>query len=129
MAQFVSTTTGIANLDINYLASVLQGIRNNLAASKTLKGADLLNLVWVYNTWLGHNHAVADYYYVAYGNTPPVGTTAVTAWTTGVVGAAYMDSTTFYAGAFVNTNAMRVLCNYINSFKWSHYHQINDGWY
>lgn len=65
------STGRINNLDINYMQTVVNNIRNRLAASKTVRAQDIQDIVWLYNTWIQHTHDYYDHEYEAYGNKTP----------------------------------------------------------
>lgn len=127
MAQIATATTGIANMDINTLRATINAIRSRIAASRTIRAQDVLDLIWVYNMWVQHTHNVTDYYWAAYGNTSPYGTTAVTRGSYAVNGLNYM-SNGFGAGNSIDTNVMRTFAALVNSIK-THTHLIDDGSY
>lgn len=128
MAQITTATTGIANMDINTLQAAINAVRARLAASRTMRAQDILDIMWVYNMWIQHVHNVTDYYYMAYGNTYAYGTTAVTRTSYGVDGASYADGSLTNAGQLVNTNSIRAFAALVNARKY-HTHLIDDGVY
>ena len=128
MAQIVTGTTDIVGIVVNALRNLIAAIRNRLNVDSAIRAQDILEMMYVYNVWIQHSHLVTDYYWMAYGNTSPYGTTAVTAQTAGVNGVGYSDQSQEQAGYDINRIAVINFIRQINAII-SHNHYINDGSY
>lgn len=71
------STGGINNLDVNYMQTVINNVRNRLAANRAVRAQDIQDVAWLYNTWIQHTHDYWDHEYEAYGNKAPVTYTEV----------------------------------------------------
>jgi len=85
MAQMLTTTSGISNLNVAAMQSVINNIRARLATSKNIRAQDIQDLMWVYNSWIQHTHSVTDFYWTAYGNASAYSTTSVNGVTSTVL--------------------------------------------
>ncbi|BAW19048.1 hypothetical protein [Ralstonia phage RP31] len=125
MATTSSTTTDVQGYDINTLRNTINSVRARIAAGQPISANQIADLAWVYNTWIQHTHNYYDYYWIAYGNTSPYGTTAV--WkTSGNVGVGYFSPPG--AGQTVQAAHVNGLAGLVNAIR-SHTHYSPDGSY
>ncbi len=123
MAQIISNSSGINNLNISDLQSRINTIRSRLNTNKTIRAQDVSELIYIYNQWITHTHVVTDYSFIAYGDTPTQGT-AVTSHSTNTISAGAASD--ILAGSTIDANRIRSLGNLINAIR-SHNHVLADN--
>ncbi len=127
MAQIASGTSGIANLDVNALQTLINNVRARLVADKTIRAQDMKDIVNTYNALIQHNHTVVDTYYVAFGNKAPRASYSENRISE-IPGFQAFDGSGIISGGAIVTNAIRDLASLINLFK-THGHSIIDNTY
>lgn len=68
MANALRTTSGINNLDIVYMQTVINNVLNRLNTTAVLLAQDVQDIAWLYNSLAQHTHTYYDYKFIKYGN-------------------------------------------------------------
>jgi hypothetical protein len=72
MPQYTTTTNNV----IGSFSGVIAAYRAKIATGEKIYYNDIVNIINLYNSWVGHTHTVTDVLWVAYGNTSPYSDTS-----------------------------------------------------
>lgn len=121
------STSGINNLDLNYMQVVINNIRNRVNAYRVVRAQDANDAAWLYNYWIQHTHSWFDQTYIAVGNAPAHVTESYTETTAAIENLVY-----FTQGFGSNNNIVAWQMNdlrlKIDNIR-VHRHQVNDNYW
>lgn len=120
MTTVATTTSNVSAVDVAGMQTKINNIRSRIAANRAVRAQDIIDLAWVYNTWIQHNHSVYDYSWIAYGNTSPYPTSGLTIISQAVAGATYYTNIPS-AGVSITAADIARLIGLVNNIR-SHFH-------
>lgn len=125
MAQ-VLTTTSDASMSPNAttLAASIATLRTRFVSGQPIAAADVTSIISIWNTWVNHDHTVADQLYLAFGALPAYPTTTETR-VSAVVKGQTTSSTTYTVGQNINASHQQFVAGIVNNIR-SHTHDIVD---